>query len=439
VYEKYGLNRIYFCDKEEMGDTPVTMRKPKLQEDCDFYRTVYDIKVVAATGRSVVRAMGSQKKMPFSFNDLHFLPAQVGKIPRNREEPVNTHLVLGPRAKKPLKAPSPILISGLSFGAVSKNVRLVISRVAALDGILFNSGEGGVLEEELVASPRMIVQYSSGRYGITEDLLRKAAAVEIRFGQGAYPGKGSLLPAIKMTPEIAHIRGLQSGEDAYSPAHHVDMTTPEQIRNKVEWLKGLTGGVPIGAKIGCGAIEKDFGVLVDAGVDFIAIDGFGGGTGATQYHVRENVGIPLLAALPRAVHFLKQKGVREQVTLIADGNLRTSAEYAKCLALGADAVYTGTAALIAINCEQYRICHTGLCPTGITTQNPLLVQQCLVQEGVRKLSNYLRVMTEEIAELTRIVGKDDIHQLDPEDLVALTPEVARITGCSWAGGNLHPY
>jgi glutamate synthase domain-containing protein 2 len=349
---------------------------------------------------------------------------------------VNTDITLGPRAGKPLDSPTPILISGLSFGAVSRNVRTIIAQTAAKERFLFNSGEGGVLEEELGASDRIIMQYSTGRFGITEDLLRKAAAVEIRFGQGAYPGKGSLLPAAKMTEEVAEIRRLETGEDAYSPAHHPDMQTPEQIQEKVEWLKNLTGGVPIGAKIGCGNIEKDLSVLVKAGVDFISIDGFGGGTGATDYVVRENVGIPLLAALPRAVRFLKREGLRNRVSLIADGNLRTSADYVKCVALGADAVYIGTAALIAINCEQYRICHTGLCPTGVTTQDPVLIRQCPVEDGVRKLANYIRVMTQEIAELTRIVGKTDIHELGAEDLVALTRETAQIAGCAWVGDEI---
>jgi hypothetical protein len=184
-----------------------------------------------------------------------------------------------------------------------------------------------------------------------------------------------------MTEEATEIRGLKEGEDAYSPAHHADMVTAKQIRDKVNWLKRLIEGVPVDAKIGCGNIEKDLDLLVGAGVDFIAIDGFGGGTGTTSYYVRENVGIPLMAALPRVVRYLQRRGVREQVTLIADGNLRTSADYVKCIALGADAVYSGTAALIAINCEQYQVCHTGLCPTGITTQDPVLARQSPVEEG----------------------------------------------------------
>jgi glutamate synthase domain-containing protein 2 len=290
-----------------------------------------------------------------------------------------------------------------------------------------------VLPEELEAKQHLIVQYSTGRFGISENLLKEAAGVEIRFGQGAYPGKGSFLPAAKMTEDVAKIRGLMRGEDAYSPAHHPDILGFEDLRKKIDWLRSMTGGVPIGAKIGCGAIERDISVLVRAGIDFIAIDGFGGGTGATNDYVRENVGIPLIAALPRAARQLRKLDAQDRVSLIAGGNLRTSADFAKCLALGADGVYIGTAALIAINCEQYRICHTGLCPTGVTTQNPDLTAQCNVDEGVRRLGNYIRVMTEEIANLARITGKNNIHDLDALDLVSLNRDLSTIAGCPWIG------
>jgi len=211
------------------------------------------------------------------------------------------------------------------------------------------------------------------------------------------------------------------------------MTTPEQIAQKVSYLRKLTG-VPVGAKIGCGNVEGDLKVLVDAGVDFIALDGFGGGTGATDAYVRDNVGIPVFAALPRAHRFLEKLGARKKLTLIAGGNLRTSADFAKCLALGADAVYAGTAALIAINCEQYRVCHTGLCPTGVTTHNPVLAKQLDVQKGIERLSNWLNACTEEIAALCRICGKDDVRKLGSDDLVAMKREMAEIAGVKWING-----
>jgi glutamate synthase domain-containing protein 2 len=212
------------------------------------------------------------------------------------------------------------------------------------------------------------------------------------------------------------------------------MTTPEEIKEKVSSLRKATGGVPIGAKIGCGDVEADIQVLVDAGVDFIALDGFGGGTGATEKYVRENVGIPIIAALPRAVRFLRKLPAKNDISLIAGGGLRTSADFAKCLALGADAVYIATSALIAINCQQYRICHTGVCPSGVTTHSPVLAKQLGFEEGVRKLSNFIRTSTEEIANLTRVVGKDDVRKLDLGDLISLNKDLALITGTRWLSG-----
>jgi glutamate synthase domain-containing protein 2 len=435
VYYENKLEGLFFCDKEVVGASNILMRKKRSYEDDSFYRTIVDIKDMAARGDSVVCAMGSMKKLPFSLDDLHFIPAQVDRVPLNREDEVNTAVCIGPAAKKPLNVSSPILVSGMSFGAVSKNVRLVIAQVASELRIAFNSGEGGILEEEIkVASDYLIAQYATGRFGINEDILKHVAAIEIRFGEGAYPGKGSYLPASKVTPEIAKIRGLKSGEAAYSPAHHTDITTSQELKEKVSWLREITDGIPIGAKLGCGNVEKDIQVLVDAGVDFIALDGFGGGTGATDFYVRENVGIPIFAALPRAFKVLSDLGVKDNISLIAGGNLRTSADFAKCLALGADAVYIGTAALIAINCEQYRICHTGLCPTGVTTTNPLLTTQVNIEKAIAKLSNFINISTQEIANLTRIVGKNDINKLDRDDLVSINREMAIITGTRWLNG-----
>jgi glutamate synthase domain-containing protein 2 len=436
VYREYRLEKLYFCDKAEIDEAGgIVMRKQKQGEDDSFYRSIVRMKEEALRGMSTVVAMGSRKKIPFSFDDLHFIPAQVERIPLNREEGVDSAAIIGPSARRPLRVTSPILISGMSFGATSRNVHQIISRVAATLGIAFNTGEGGVLPEVLdTAASWCICQYSTGRFGVGEEILKRASAVEIRFGQGAYPGKGSYLPAAKITPEVASIRGLEPGEDANSPAHHPDMVSPDQIREKVEWLREITGGVPIGAKIGCGRIEDDCRILVEAGVDFIAIDGFGGGTGATYAYIRENVGLPLIAALPRAHRFLSESGERDRVSLIAGGGLRSSADFAKCLALGADSVYIGTAALIAMNCEQYRICHTGLCPTGITTQDPVLMQQLKIEDGTERLSRFIRLSAEEMAGFTRIVGKPRITDLDSDDLVCLTKDLAVITGCRWLDG-----
>jgi len=435
VYDDYHLGTLYFCDKRELPGLGRKIRKQRAGESDAIYRSMAGIKVVAETGEGITAAMGSLKPMPFTLDDLHFIPAQVHRIPLDRDDPVSTGVTLGPAAKRPLVLPTPVLVSGMSYGGVSRHLKLAIAGAAARGGFGFNTGEGGTLDEELATAPgTLIMQYSTGRFGITEERLKRAAAVEIRFGQGAYPGKGSYLPAGKITPDIARIRGLKEGESAYSPAHHPDMTNPEEIGKKVAWMKSLTGGVPVGAKIGCGRVEEDVAVLARAGFDFIALDGFGGGTGATSLVVRENVGIPLAAALPRADRALRALGVRDRVTLIGGGGLRTSADFAKCLALGADAVYIGTAAMIAINCEQYRICHTGRCPTGVTTQDPILGEQLDPGKGIERLCNFIRVSTDEMAGFARITGRRRIRDLDITDLVAFKKELAEMIGCGWLGG-----
>lgn len=413
------------------------MRKKALDEEEGSYRTMVHINNLADKGISVLGSMGSQKEMPFSLDDFHFIPAQICKMPLNENEEVIMEVVIGPEAKKPLKVSSPIMFAGMSYGAVSKNVRLTLARVASNLKIGSNSGEDIVLPKELdIASKQLIVQYSTERHGTTEEILKKCSAVEIRFGQGAYPGWTSLLPAAKVSSEVAKLMGLKEGEDAHSPARHPDIENEDMLREKIRWLKELTGGTPVGAKIGCGNVENDVDVLVESGADFISLDGFGGGTGATKVFVRENVGIPIVVALPRADKHLRKIGKRNKVSLIAGGGLRTSADFAKCLALGADAVYIGTSALIAINCQQYRICHTGLCPTGVTTNDPVLVQRLDVDEGVRRLTNFINVSNLEIASLLRIVGKDNIKKLGTEDLVALKRELAEATGVQWINGKV---
>lgn len=412
------------------------MRKKLPGESGAFYRTIVDISNVADKGVSTLCSMGSQKRMPFSFDDIHFLPAQISKIPLNLDEHVNMRITVGPKAKKPMMVSSPIMFSAMSYGAVTRNVRLILTQVALNLNIAINSGEDSVIPEveTSTSTQNLILQYSTVRAGVTDEILKKCSAIEVRFGQGAYPGWRSLLPGAKVPPETAKLRGLKEGEPEYDLAHHPDIHNKEELTEKVRWLKELTGGIPVGAKIGCGNIEEDVEVLADSGVDFISLDGFGGGTGATELFVRENVGLPIIVALPRADKHLENVGKRKQVSLIAGGGLRASADFAKSLALGADAVYIGTSALIAMGCEQYRVCHIGNCPTGVTSSNPHLIQRLDVNEGVRRLTNFVKVSNEEIEGFARIVGKNDATKLDVEDLVALKRDLAEATGVKWVNG-----
>jgi methylamine---glutamate N-methyltransferase subunit C len=414
------------------------MRNKLPDEDSSIYQALTEINRIADKGQSTVGSMGSQKKMPFSLDDLHFVPAQVSKIPLNSNEAINTTVIIGPQAKKPLMISSPIIFSAMSYGAVTKNIRLILTKVATELNLAINTGEDLVIPEIELATPNIIVQYSTVRTGITDEILKKCSGVEIRFGQGAYPGWRSVLPAAKVPYDTKKLRGLKDGEDEHDIAHHLDIKNTGELQSKIGWLKDLTGGVPIGAKIGCGNIEADVEALVEGGADFISLDGFGGGTGAIELFVRENFGIPIIVALPRAVACLKKIGKRSQVSLIVGGGLRTSADFAKCLALGADAVYIGSSALIAIGCQQYRICHTGNCPTGVTASNPELIKLLNVDEGIRTLTNFVRVSNEELANVARIVGKDSVSKLSSEDLVSLKRDLTEATGVKWVNGNTLP-
>jgi len=405
------------------------------QENSGFYQILQNIKQISKTNKSLIVSMGSQKKLLYSFDQIHFLPAQIDKIPLESNERVDTSVIIGPQAKKPLKLSSPIMISGISLGTISLKVRQIFSQVAANLSIAYNSGEGGILDDELDRAGKYLIgQYSTADSKIDLERLSRVAAVEIRFGQGAYPGRESFLPPEKLTTDIASVRGIKGPEPTYSPAHHLDMDSPEKIQEKIHWLKGKTGGVPVGVKIGCGNIEQDMEILAKAEADFIVLDGFGGGTGATDMFVRENVGIPIIAALPRAVKFLNSHNLKTKISIIASGGLRTSADFAKCISLGATAVYIGTAALIAINCEQFRICHTNLCPTGIATHIPALTERLDTSEGTTRLTNFINICTREIADFARIAGKNNIKKLDSTDIISLNKELSELTGIKWLKG-----
>lgn len=412
----------------------VLMRSKLPGESQAHYSVLEEIYSIADTGASIVCSMGSQKKMPFSLQDLHFVPAQISRVPLNLDEGVENSLTIGPEAKKPLKASSHIIFSAMSYGAVTKNVRLILTNVAANLNLAINTGEDIVLPEVEMAAPNLIVQYSTVRLGVSEEILKRCSAVEIRFGQGAYPGWRSLLPAAKVPADIKKLRGLRDNEDEYDLARHPDIRSQSELAEKISWLRDVTGGVPVGAKIGCGNVEDDVEALAESGVDFISLDGFGGGTGATELFVRENFGIPLIAALPRADRRLKELGKRSKVSLIVAGGLRTSTDFAKCIALGANAVYIGTAALIAIGCQQYRICHTGNCPTAVTASKPDLIKLLSVDEGIRRLTNFVKVSNQEMTNIARIVGKDDVSKLSIEDLVCLDRDAAEATGVKWLNG-----
>ena len=288
------------------------------------------------------------------------------------------------------------------------------------------SGEGGILEDEMVNAYKYIFEYVPNRYSVTDDYLRKVDAVEIKVGQSAKPGMGGHLPGDKVTEEIAQIRGKEIGKDIYSPSSYSDIRNEEDLKRKVDWLREKTGGKPIGVKIAAGNIENDLAMIIHANPDFISIDGRGGATGSAPKFVKDNTSVPTLFALHRTRKYLESKG-REDIAIIITGGLRISPDFAKAIALGATAVAIATAAMIAGGCQQYKICNSGMCPVGIATQDPKLTQRLNVDLSAKRIENFLKVSTEELKTFARITGNDTIHGLTVADLTTGNSEISNHT------------
>jgi glutamate synthase domain-containing protein 2 len=395
------------------------------------YKRILDVKKTATLKKSLREGMGSLKHVPARFDMLNFLPAQLHHLPLNAKEPVKTSTTVGKSSKRPIHLETPIMISGMSFGALNREQKIALAKASTLAGTATNTGEGGMLDEEREFAKYVTLQYSTGHFGVWNERLKQADMVEFRISQSAYPGTGSLVPANKVTELIAKTRGIPVSTDAKSPARHPDVHNAEDLKHKIETLRDITEGRPIGIKFAAGHIEKDLDIIVYAEPDYVVVDGFGGGSGAPPSHIRDNFGLPIIHFLPRAHRYLQEIGYREHVDLIAAGGLRMSGDFAKCLALGADAVYIATAALWAMSCEYYRICETNQCPTGTTTHDPELIKRFNVERGAQKLANFIRVSTLELADISRALGKEDVHRLDVNDLIALTRETSELSGVSY--------
>jgi glutamate synthase domain-containing protein 2 len=363
------------------------------------------------------------------FWDLVFVPAQLAKRPVDyfREE-INSETILGKRSKKPIKLKIPILIGAMSFGALSKEAKIVLAKASTLAGTIANTGEGGMLPEERKFAKKLIVQYSTSRFGISEEVLKKADAVEIKIGQGGKGGQGGLLLKEKITEEIAKIRGIERDKDIHSPAYHSDIHNPEDLRKKIDWLREITEGAPIIIKLGAGDIESDISFAVQANPDIIAIDGLAGGTGAAPEVMLDEVGIPTVAALRRARATLDKLGAKQELWI--GGGLNKGGDFAKCLALGADAVFVAFPLLVAMGCIYCQQCYQGQCPFGITTQNPELRKKLDIETAAQKIANYLKNCNEEIKMIAGACGEDDVHKLTKNHLRSLSEETAKITDVS---------
>jgi glutamate synthase domain-containing protein 2 len=393
---------------------------------------IEDIRTRASIGKPPVLSGRSARFGEVNFDDLVFLPAQLTRAPIDYfREKVETETVIGRRSRKPLRLSIPILFAGMSFGALSKEAKIAIARASAKLGTATNTGEGGMLPEERKTANLLIAQYSTGRFGVDDDYLRAADAVEIKIGQGAKPGQGGLLPKEKVTPEIVKVRKLPKQMDVHSPPCHPDIRKPGDLRKKVEWLRKKTGGKPIIIKLGAGHVEEDVRLALKAKPDTIAIDGLSGGTGAAPEIMLDDFGLPILPAIVQARSVMDR--LRAKQELIVGGGFSKGADVAKALALGADAVFLGFPLMISMGCVYCRKCYRGECPNGIATQDPKRRSKLKVDLAAQNVANFVRACSEEVKMAAAACGHRNVHELSHQDLRSLNFNISRITGVKLVG------
>ena len=445
---------------------PISFKHLQREESAGFDRSVQDyIQRASATGLYEIRGLGAKRKLPH-FDDLVFLAASLSRYPlEGYRERCVTKTVLGTRfARKPIELDIPITIAGMSFGSLSANVKEALGRAATAMGTSTTTGDGGMTSEERDSSKTLIYQCLPSRYGFDPDDVRRADAIEVVIGQGAKPGGGGMLLGQKVGPRVAKMRTLPEGVDQRSACRHPDWTGPDDLAIKIQELREMTDWEkPIYVKVGATRVFNDVKLAVHSGADVVVVDGMQGGTAATQTCFIEHVGIPTLAAVRQAVDALEDLNMKGKVQLIVSGGIRTGADVAKAIAMGADAVSLGQGILMSMGCnrEMYfqngqpisaeadyaalgtapgfcHHCHTGKCPVGVTTQDAILEQRLQPEWGAKHVRNYLKTLTMELTTLARACGKQDVHHLEPEDLVALTVEAAAMARLPLAGTNWIP-
>ncbi|MCI8483174.1 MAG: FMN-binding glutamate synthase family protein [Lachnospiraceae bacterium] len=414
-------------DLEEAGTegTVLDLSYPKETRKLDAdYRYMKQIHEMAVTGKPMIEAMGTQMAMP-DWDDILILGAQLNPMPLDEHDAVITTTVIGKNAKRPMVLDTPVYISHMSFGALSREAKTAMAKGSAMAKTAMCSGEGGILPEEREASYKYIFEYVPNLYSVTEENLRNADAVEIKIGQGTKPGMGGHLPGNKVTPEIAQVRKKPLGEDIISPSKFPGIKTKEDLKDLVDELRRRSDGRPIGIKIAAGHVEQDLEYCVYAEPDFVTIDGRGGATGASPAIIRDSTSVPTIYALYRARKYLD--AIKSEIQLVITGGLRVSSDIAKALAMGADAAAVASAAVVAAACQQYRICGSGMCPVGVATQEEQLRERLHVEAAARRVANYLNCTTEELKIFARITGHKNIHDLNIHDLCTVSREISEYT------------
>jgi glutamate synthase domain-containing protein 2 len=450
--ESQGVPEVRSSDLDESGSLPP--------------QKIAQIQKMAESGIYEIRGAGGKRRVP-SFDDLSFLTASISRYPlEGYRERCDTTTVLGTRnAEKPMELAIPITIAGMSFGALSATAKESLGRAATFMGTSTTTGDGGMTEEERLASDKLVYQCLPSRYGFNPRDLQRADAIEVVIGQGAKPGGGGMLLGQKVSSRVAAMRTLPPGIDQRSASRHPDWTGPDDLTIKINELREATAWkVPIYVKVGATRVSNDVKLACHAGADVVVLDGMVGGTAATQEVFMEHAGIPTLAAVRQAADALREIDMADKVQLVVSGGIRSGADVAKALALGADAVSIGMGALVALGCNSAKVMmdgeemdvsddyarlgtrpgychhmHTGRCPVGIATQDPALEKRLDSDLGARRVSNYLKALVMELTTLARACGKSNVHNLEPEDLVALTIESAAmarvpLAGTSWIPG-----
>ncbi len=379
-----------------------------------------------------VAAMGvSRRRLP-SWDDIQFNVAQLHRFPLLDEAPVATDLVIGPNAAKPLALKIPLFVSDMSFGALSAEAKTALAQGAELAGTGICSGEGGMLPEEQAANSRYFYELASARFGFSWDKVQRTQAFHFKGGQGAKTGTGGHLPGNKVNEQIAAVRGLQPGQGAISPATFPEWDSLSQIREFADEVREKTGGIPIGYKLSAQQIEKDIDAALEVGVDYVILDGRGGGTGAAPLIFRDNISVPTIPALARARRHLDRSD-RRDITLIITGGLRVAEDFVKAMALGADGIALSNSALQAIGCLGMRACHTNNCPVGIATQKSKLRARLLVDEAAQRLARFFAATVELMEVMARACGHHHLNQFAIDDLTTFDRQMADLTGIAYGG------
>ena len=422
-------NRKIEDDEEQIksdnykNDLASYLSKYKRETD-DKEKSMIDIHTMAITGKSIISAMGTLLPV-VSWNDILILGGQLNKMPLYDNEEVSLRTVIGKKAKKPMVLESPVFVSHMSFGALSKEAKIALAKGTKSVKTAICSGEGGILPEEFENSYQYIFEYVPNKYSVNDENLKKVSAIEIKIGQGTKPGMGGHLPGEKVTEEIALIRGKKIHEDVISPSKFSEISAKDDLKKLVEELREKSGGRPIGVKIAAEHIEEDLEFACYAKPDFITIDGRGGATGASPKIIKDATTVPTIYALYRARKYLNEHD--KDISLIITGGLRTASDFAKAIAMGADAIAIATAAMIAIGCQQYRVCNSGKCPVGIGTQDPELRKRFDIDKSCQRLVNYFNVVNDELRTFARITGNNDIHLLSNYDIVTTSDDIAKYT------------